>query len=152
MEKTLAEILNAIPPKPPRSKLEPHYDLIRELRRRSKTYREIAKILQDHIGLKVDHTTIRDFVHLRARWAKTPHLVEELPPRTFTKEPPLPEFDAESPVPAQATSAPPDVAADAYSRIETLKRRKPTPKTVGSGFHFEEGAPLRLISDASNKD
>ena len=57
MEKTLSEILNAIPPKPSRSKLEPHYDLIRELRHRSKSYREIAKILRDHTGLRQSRKT-----------------------------------------------------------------------------------------------
>jgi transposase len=65
MDKPLSEILKAIPPKPPRSKLEPHYDLIRELRRRSKTYREIAKILEEHVGLHVDHSTICDFTGVR---------------------------------------------------------------------------------------
>ena len=157
MEKTLSEILNAIPPnaippKPSRSKLEPHYDLIRELRHRSKSYREIAKILRDHTGLRVDHTTIRDFVHLRARWAKTPRLAEQLPPSTSTNKAALSEFEGESPIPAQTTSAPADPTADAYSRIEALKRRKATPKPVGPGFHFEESAPLRLIPDRGKKD
>jgi hypothetical protein len=147
MEKPLSGILSAIPPKPPRSKLEPHYDLIRELRRCSRTYHEIAKILQDHVGLKVDHTTIRDFVHLRARWAKKPRRGEQLPPRTLTKESTLSGSGRDSPMPALTNSVPPDGAADAYSRIEALKRRKATLKPADPGFHFEEGAPLRLVND-----
>lgn len=38
----LAE-LSDLPPKPPRSKLEPHRELIRELRRKGRTYREVSR-------------------------------------------------------------------------------------------------------------
>jgi hypothetical protein len=37
-------ILDRLPPKPPRSKLEPHAELIQELRRRGRSYREISGI------------------------------------------------------------------------------------------------------------
>jgi len=50
--------LHAIPPKPPRSKLEPYCELIRDLRWRSKTYREIARIWEAHVGLHVKHSTM----------------------------------------------------------------------------------------------
>ena len=149
MEKSLSEILSAIPPKGPRSKLEPHYDLIRELRRRSNTYREIARILQDHVGLKVDHTTIRDFVCVRARWAKTPRLFDQLPPRSLAKAEPGSETEFRARAP---TTVAPGSPADACARIEALKRRKATSESAGPGFHFDEGAPLRLISDATKKD
>ena len=39
---SVAEIDN-LPDKPPRSKLEPHHELIRELRRKGRTYREVAQ-------------------------------------------------------------------------------------------------------------
>jgi hypothetical protein len=151
MDKPLSEILNAIPPKPPRSKLEPHYELIRELRRRSKTYREIAKILEDNVGLRVDHSTIYDFVRTRARWARPPrHGVDQLPPRTFANGAAPPESEAKSAVLSSAWAASGE-AADAHARIEALKRRKPAFKPADPGFHYEEGAPLRLVSDPSKK-
>jgi hypothetical protein len=150
MEKFIADILNAIPPKPPRSKLEPHYELIRELRRRSKTYREIAKILEDHVGLRVDHTTICDFVRTRARWARTPRCGEQLPPRPLANGLAPSGSEAGSPV-SSTVSAASDGTADAYARIEALKRRKPNAKPADPGFHYEEGAPLRLVSDPSKK-
>lgn len=151
MDKSLSEILNAIQPKPPRSKLEPYYELIRELRRRSKTYREIAKILEEHVGLCVDHSTIYDFVRLRARWARTPrHGVDQLPPRTLANGAAPPESEAESVV-LSSTWAASGEAADAHARIEALKRRKPAFKPADQGFHYEEGAPLHLASDSSKK-
>ncbi|MEO8663192.1 MAG: hypothetical protein ABI693_32340 [Bryobacteraceae bacterium] len=150
MEKSISEILNAIPPNPPRSKLEPYYDLIRELRQRSKTYREIAKVLKDHVGLRVDHTTICDFVHLRARRARTQRHVEQLPPRTLTSSTEPHESEGDSPAPSITATAS-DGAAEVYARIEALKRRKPTSKPANPGFQYEEGAPLRLVSDPGKK-
>jgi hypothetical protein len=44
-----------------------------------------------------------------------------------------------------------DGISDVYARIETLKRRKGSPGPADSGFQYEEGVPLRLISDPSKK-
>ena len=150
MDKPLSEILNAIPSKPPRSKLEPHYDLIRELRRRSKTYREIAKILEEHVGLHVDHSTICDFVHLRARRARAPRRLEELPPRLLADGITAPESKSGSSASLTASNAS-DGTSDAYARIEALKRRKGTSTLADPGFRYEEGAPLVLVSEPSKK-
>src|ERR1700689_4482511 len=51
-----------LPPKPPRSKLEPHRDLIRELRRRGQTYRDVARLFQERLGLYVAPSTLHSFV------------------------------------------------------------------------------------------
>jgi hypothetical protein len=150
MDKPLSEILNAIPAKPPRSKLEPHYELIRELRRRSKTYREIAKILEDHVGLCVDHSTIYDFVHVRGRRAKTVRHLEELPPRPVADGIAPPESDGGSSASLTKSNGS-GRTLDPYARIDALKRRKPISKPVDQGFHYEEEAPLRLISEPVRK-
>jgi hypothetical protein len=44
----LAE-LSDLPPKPPRSKLEPHRELIRELRRKGRTYREVSRLFAERL-------------------------------------------------------------------------------------------------------
>jgi hypothetical protein len=44
MEPMHKNILEPLPEKPPRSKLEPHRELIRELRRKGRTYREVARL------------------------------------------------------------------------------------------------------------
>ena len=150
MDKHLSEILNAIPPKQPRSKLEPYYELIRELRRRSKTYREIARILEERVGLRVDHSTICDFVRLRVRWAKAPRRVDELPPRIAVAGMTAPPSDVESSM-SVGTSTASGGTSDAYARIEALKRRKRTSKPADPGFRYEEGAPLRLVFDPAKK-
>jgi AAA+ ATPase superfamily predicted ATPase len=50
MEPVLQSILESLPPKSPRSKLEPHRELIRELRRKRRTYREVAQLFHERLG------------------------------------------------------------------------------------------------------
>jgi hypothetical protein len=151
MEKLLSEILNAIPPKQPRSKLGPYYELIRELRRQSRTYREIAQILKDHGGLRVDHSTICDFVHRQARRARMLRRLEELPPSPRDKRAAPRDSDGDSPIPSPKSRGVDGTSSDVYARIETVKQRKGNPRAADPGFHYEEGAPLRLIDDPSKK-
>src|SRR4029450_2202812 len=66
------EILNSLPEKPARSRLEPYGRLINELLRRSRTYREIARILAEKCQIKVSISTIHDFVRLRSRAKRNP--------------------------------------------------------------------------------
>ena len=77
LEVLLAE-LSDLPPKPPRSKLEPHRELIRELRRKGRTYREVARLFEERLGLHVAPSTLHSFVKVRARHRKQTQF--ELPP------------------------------------------------------------------------
>lgn len=70
--------LASLPPKPPRSKLEPHRELIRELRRSGRTYREVARLFSDRLGFHVAPSTLHSFVKVRARHRKQVQF--ELPP------------------------------------------------------------------------
>jgi hypothetical protein len=65
----LAELAD-LPPKSPRSKLEPHRELIRELRRRGRTYREVSRLFAERLGLQVAPSTLHSFVKVRARHRK----------------------------------------------------------------------------------
>ena len=70
MEPTHQIILESLPPKSPRSKLEPHRELIRELRRKGRTYREVALLFQERLGLYVAPSTLHSFVKVRAKHRK----------------------------------------------------------------------------------
>lgn len=69
-----------LPPKSPRSKLEPHRELIRELRRKGQTYRDIARIFEERLHLSVAPSTIHSFVKVRGKHRKQVQF--ELPPAT----------------------------------------------------------------------
>jgi hypothetical protein len=58
-------ILDRLPPKPPRSKLEPYAELIQELRKRGRSYRDIAGILTACCGVSAGAHTVYNFVRTR---------------------------------------------------------------------------------------
>ena len=67
MEPKIRQLLNQLPPKPFRSKLEPHLELIRELRQRRLTWDEIAQFLASNLNLTVAPSTVYAFMHARTR-------------------------------------------------------------------------------------
>ena len=62
MDPKFQSILNALPANQPRSRLEPYRELILEMRKRGRSYREIARVLAQSCGLRVGTSTINDFV------------------------------------------------------------------------------------------
>jgi len=124
MDERLRALIDQIPEKPPRSKLEPHLDVIRELRRKGRTYQEIAQFFGEHLKVTVAASTIHAFVHVRARRRQQKPPVE-LPP---TAEPRMENATAEN---ADARAG---VEADVAERIEALKRRRPPEKTEKPEF------------------
>ena len=115
-----------LPPKPPRSKLEPHRELIRELRRKGRTYREVAHLFHERLGLYVAPSTLQSFVKVRAKHRKRTQF--ELPPQELAV--------AESP---------------ALDRVAALKA-KPTVRTSKpTRFVFRENEPLTLTSNGGEQ-
>ena len=117
----LADLAN-LPPKPPRSKLEPHRELIRELRRSGRTYREVARLFSDRLGFYVAPSTLHSFVKVRARHRKQVQF--ELPPL----------------VQAVVEAAP-------SSRVAAFKAKSLASDTKRTRFVFRENEPLTLSSD-----
>ena len=64
------DILDSVPEKRSRSRLEPYGRLIHGLLRRSRSYREIARILRERFHLHASISTIHDFVRIRAGQAR----------------------------------------------------------------------------------
>jgi len=118
MDPAISKLLEEIPEKPPRSKLEPHADIIATLRRKRRTYREIAQFLQEHLAITVAPSTIHDFVRVRRRRRK------QIP----------------SPPPATGVRAP---ESDVQQKIAALKRRGPSEQPEPA-FTYEEDQPLKL--------
>jgi hypothetical protein len=131
MDPTLLSLLETIPQKPPRSKLETHRELIRLLRRKGCTYRDIVRVLRERIGLHVAVSTIHSFVKVRAKHRK--QVQYELPP-----------LEPES---TRSRVSPDDVA----SRIAALKAKPVEPKAKPKHFHFEESEPLKLVGKGGSR-
>jgi IS30 family transposase len=143
MEDKLSEILDRLPPKPPRSRLDPHAALIVELRRRGRTYREIARVLAEDCQVQSSPSNIYYFVRLREREAKQAKAQQ-------SKQNQAGSIGSSKVASSQATvrntaeqgNLPNDVA----QRIAAFKQRK-VPQASSPGFHFDPDEPLRLITE-----
>jgi hypothetical protein len=80
MEENIRMLLEQVPEKPPRSKLEPHVDVIVTLRRKRRSYREIAEFFREHLAIAVAPSTIHDFVRIRRRREKLSTISSGEPP------------------------------------------------------------------------
>ena len=109
--------------KPFQSKLEPVAEIIRDLRRHRKSYRQIAQILRDEHGLVADRSSIWNYVKVRSKPRRDFAMLEE----------------------ASAISR---TASGGRSAIELLKA-KPLPPAKKPIFTFDENKPLTLKTEQS---
>ena len=139
MEGQFQDILDSLPEKPQRSCLEPYRELIDELRRRGRTYREIAHILAEKCHVETAVSTIHDFVRVRSQRA------QRLPGRSFRGTPKQMLLSSTQDVEMETPAAKAGAAADdVRRRIAALKLRKSVIEPTPEGFHFDPGEPLRL--------
>ena len=138
MEKALQAILDSLPPQRRRSKLEPHAALIRALRGRGQSYREIVTILRERCGLRVAMHTVYHFVKARAQKKGA-----RRPPRLQPSEPVRRASEA------GPSSSPrsPEWPEDVWTRIAAVKQRAPASAAEPKAFAYDENEPLQLIAD-----
>ena len=67
MKPQFEAILKSLPPQAPRSRLHPYSELIREMRKRKRSYREITAVLRDQFGLSAGISTVRDFLRTQTK-------------------------------------------------------------------------------------
>ena len=137
MNETFQAILDTLPPKPARSRLEPYAELIHELRRRGRSYREITAILADRCDVRVGVHTLYNFVRVRTRPSKKTNRSAK----------------TAAPGPGPAVTPTPDVVAtsgnggnDVWQRIQALKDRSVSAGAQSGGkvFHYDENIPLTV--------
>jgi hypothetical protein len=140
MDANLQEILDNLEEKEPRSRLAPYRDLILELRRRNRTYREILQILADRCQIQVSISTLHGFLRVQQRIAskiKKQQMKDQNPPDSNNK--PLP--------PARTNEELSDMN-DVQQRITALKKRTTTTQTNALSFSYDPNQPLCLPSKA----
>jgi len=86
--------------------LEPHFDFIRELRQRRKTWQEIADLLHAEKGIRVTLYAPYHFYRRKLKRAKRPHWENETAPIESQPTRPIvpatkPETTVKAPLPAQ---------------------------------------------------
>jgi len=139
MDTKTRAILDSLPDKPPRSRLEPHRELIQELRRRGRTYRDIANILAEKCRVEVTASGVHDFLRRRSRTTKKPTKrrqggVPEVSPRVV-----VPEARSKR---AAGKKEPP--IEEVRQRIAALKTRSVGARESAEQFQYDPDEPLHL--------
>ncbi len=124
MDANLQKVLDELPEKPPRSRLEPYREFIEQLRSRGRTYRDIADILAEKCAVKVTGSGVHDFVRTRSR-TKT---------RQAENGPTKPN---QHPAPASSRE-------EIQRKIAMLKARKTSDEPGVRAFDYDPEQPLTL--------
>jgi len=148
----IRDIVASLPEKPSRSRLEPYRQLIAELRRLGRTYREIAHILGEKCQLQVSAVAVHNFVRLHLRRKRNPAKREA--PRSFERPqirtPVVTEREANANIRKRSENpAVPDV--EVRRRIEELKRRPVEVQEPPVLFHYNPDEPWHLRPKSEKK-
>jgi hypothetical protein len=136
MEPALQAILDSLP-QGRRSKLEPYRALIRALRTRGRSYREIVTILREQCGLRVAVHTVYHFVRAQEQMKGARRR-----PRRHSSEAVRGASQAGASSPLS-----PDGSEDVWTRIAAVKQRAPASAAKPKVFAYDENEPLQLIAD-----
>jgi len=104
MDPGLRLMLDSLPPARRRSKLEPYAAVIRVLRTRGRSYREIVRILRERCGVSVGVHTVYHFVQRHTRKMTAPRRARRV--------------------------LPPEGQVDVWTRMAALKQRGPARVTT----------------------
>jgi hypothetical protein len=127
MDNEFKALLDSIPDKPPRSRLAPYFELIEELRRRGRTYRDIVAILADKCHVRVAHSTLHAYLKNRSDGPK----VRPSRPPAAANSSDLVEADTPHP-------------GALRQKIAALKAGKSPEQSIGRAFKFDAEEPLRI--------
>jgi hypothetical protein len=145
MRNEFQDILDSLVEKAPRSRLDPYSELIIEMRRRRRTYREIVNILSEKCDLRVSISTLYDFLKAKSRGPRKPaRIVRAAPSSAVSRNPTSPLSSGTTPN-VEDTSA---AAEGVRRRVAALKQRRITnPADSVDGFQYDPNEPLRLSRD-----
>lgn len=138
MDAKFKAILDSLPDKPPRSRLEPYSELIEELRRRGRTYRDISDILAEKCGVQVTASGIHDFLRSRSM-TKGKSAKRNASGRVKSRTSSTVRGAVEADLAAKASAE-----DEAQAIVAVLKARKPGVKPDPERFQFDPSEPLRI--------
>ena len=139
MDKQLKDILKSLPPRRPRSRLEPYADLIAAMRRRDWPFRDIARVLAERCNINVSPSNVHHFVKVRT--VKSNRRKTALPPaRLASGDAPVAERNVRT-----------DAATDVDRKIAALKQRRSAASPSSKGFEYDPSEPLRLPEPGKRK-
>ena len=155
MDSKFTAIMSKLPAKEPSSRLEPYRELILEMRKRNRSYREIALVLTHTCGLKVGSSTVNDFV-LAPTKSSTKRVVEGRPELSKTKRDDKAFVDHISTYKDKkrvvGTVSTPKALEGITRKIKVLKDQPPNTHKKKLLFEYNPDEPLRLQRNQKTKE
>lgn len=142
MDAKLKTILKNLPAKKLRSRLEPYRELIREMRRRGRSYREIIQVLRDHCDLQFSVSALHDFVRKRSS-SKTITSAHSGAKQITKKSKPSVEHSKNIGRTISTQRSGKEYGGDAITNkaLQETRIKAPAKRTL---FHYDPDEPLRL--------
>ncbi len=134
------DILDSLPAPEARSRLDPFQELIDELHRRGRTYREISSILADRCKVSVSASTVYRFLHRRSR-VRSKSRKSEISPVSRMKKGNHAAITEGRPSIISETETIPD---EIQRKISALKLQPAIDQTESQIFHYDPNEPLHL--------
>lgn len=136
-DEELRRLLDELPEREPRSRLDPFRALIMEMRRRQYSYRDISRFLIERCGVAISHNAVRNFIN--RHWVG----IGEPQPVGSTEAHRVWNVVASSLSASRETEQPQPIR----DRIDALKRRPQAGAAPDQPFSFDPAQPLRLPQD-----
>lgn len=152
MDARFKAILDALPANQPRSRLEPYRELIVEMRKRGRSYREIVRILMQSCGLAVGASTVNDFVLARTKsTSKSRSGVPKETSATNRSSVALRSTYKNSKS-VQALISAPKALEGIARKIKAVKDQPPMNRKKKAVFEYNPDEPLRLQRNQKTKE
>lgn len=152
MDPKFQAILNSLPTNQTRSRLEPYRELILEMRKRGRSYREISHALQQSCDLRVGTSTINDFV-LAPDKSRSKHKITAKNKLSVTNKAPVvfrstyrSRKNIQGPVSTQKA------LEDTIRNIKEVKGQPPVHRKKKAVFEYNPDEPLRLQRNQKTKE
>ena len=151
MDAKFEAILNSLPSKEPRSRLEPYSKLITEMRKRGLSYREIAQVLAKTCDLQVGTSTVNDFVLSRKRSKSRPSVAANAV-QTVSKKRVRVASKKQRAGGEEKRGTPSKGQEGILRKFQELKNRKAKTTAKKPLFAYNPDEPLRLPRKKSPKE
>jgi hypothetical protein len=140
MDNKFRDILSSLPAPEDRSCLDPFRELVDELHRRGRTYREISSILAERCQIFVSASTVYRFLHRRSRIKPKSRKSEISPVPKMNKGNHIADIEEKVAIISETET----MTDEIQRRISALRLRPALDPTKSHLFHYDPTEPLHL--------
>lgn len=152
MDPKFKAILDDLPANQPRSRLEPYRELILEMRKRGRSYREIVRILKQSCGLSVGASTVNDFVSARTKSISKSRTAVPQEKSAANRSPVALRSTYKNRKSIEALISTPKALAGIARKIKEVRDQPPMNRKKKAVFEYNPDEPLRLQRNQKSEE